>query len=276
MDTESGSVALTDGWMKARSKGQHAEAEQDAVRAVPPPRGPQPPQQHQPQQGPPQQGPPEGAPPAPDVQQAMQMLTLAQRTADEHVATAHRQAETIQTEARAAAEQIVREAQSQADAVRQQADTALTEARSQVEQAGRDVQANADAARQDAEKIVADARAEAAGIAAEARKNADGLDRLAKQRYEEEVGALAARRGALQEQIESLQEFDRDYRSRLLTFMQAQLRALWADAPAVDGALPEPPAPAAAAPGASTAAAPGAAPAGTEAKPAKHEALVQT
>ena len=282
MDTDSGSVALTDGWMKARSKGQHAEAEQEAARSVPPPRGPQPPQQQGPQ-GPQQPGPPEGAQPAPDVQQAMQMLTLAQRTADEHVATAHRQAGTIQTEARAAAEQIVRDAQSQADAVRQQADTALTEARNQVEQASRDVQANADAARRDAEKVLADARAEADRIAAEARTNADGLDRLAKQRYEEEVGALAARREALQQQIESLQDFDRDYRSRLLTFMQAQLRALWADAPAVDGALPEPPsmptptpaAPAAAAP-AAAAAAPRAAPTDAKPAPAKHEALAQS
>jgi cell division septum initiation protein DivIVA len=213
---------LTDGWMKTRTKGQHAEAEPEAPRVVPPPRAAQPP------------GPPDG-PHGTDVQQAMQMLTLAQRTADEHVATAHRQAQTIQTEAGAAAEQIVREAQSQADAIRKQADTALAEARAQVEQASRDVQANADTARQNAAKILSDAQAQAAEIAAAAKANADGLDRLAKQRYDEEVGNLAAKREALQQQIESLQEFDRDYRSRLLTFMQAQLRALWVDEPQVDG-----------------------------------------
>jgi cell division septum initiation protein DivIVA len=201
--------------MKTRTKGQHAEVEPDAARAVPPPRGPRPPDVH----------------PGPDVQQAMQMLTLAQRTADEHVATAHRQAEAIQSEARAAAEQIVREAQAQAEAVRTQADTALTEARAQVEQASRDVQANADTARQNAEKIVADARAQAAEIAAEARANADGLDRLAKQRYDEEVGNLAAKREALQQQIEALEQFDCEYRTRLTKFMQGQLRALWVDEP---------------------------------------------
>lgn len=221
---------MTDGWMKTRTKGQHTEAEPDAARAVPPPRNPQPPD----------------ALPHGDVQQAMQMLTLAQRTADEHVATAHRQAGTIETEARAAAEQIVREAQTQAEAVRRDADTALTEARAQVEQSSRDVQANADNARQNAEKIVADAQAQAAGIAEEARANADGLGRLAKQRYDEEVGNLAAKREALQQQIESLQEFDRDYRSRLLTFMQAQLRALWVDEPKVDGELADTPRPPAA------------------------------
>ncbi|HST66527.1 MAG TPA: hypothetical protein VLM05_15185 [Mycobacteriales bacterium] len=217
---------MTDGWMKTRTKGQHAEAEPDGARAVPPPRGAP-------------EAMPGGPMPGTDVQQAMQMLTLAQRTADEHVATAHRQAGAIQTEARAAAEQIVREAQSQADAVRQQADKALTEARAQVEQASRDVQAQAETARRDAEKIVADARAQAAEIDKDARAKAEGLDRLARQRYDEEVGNLATKREALQQQIESLQEFDRDYRSRQLTFMQAQLRALWVDEPQVHGTLPE-------------------------------------
>jgi hypothetical protein len=58
------------------------------------------------------------------------------------------------------------------------------------------------------------------------------------------VGNLAARREVLQQQIEALQEFDRDYRARLLTFMQAQLRALWVDEPHVDGEVEQPGAPA--------------------------------
>lgn len=218
---------MTDSWMKTRSKGQHPEPEQV------------------PNQGHPPQAPPDAGP-GQDVQQAMQMLTLAQRTADEHVATAYRQAEAIQAEARASAEQIVREAQTQAEAVRREADKALTDARAQAEQSGRDVKAQAETARKDGEKVVTDARAQAAEITREAQTNADGLDRLARQRYEEEVGVLAAKREALQDQIESLQGFERTYRSRLLTFMQAQLRALWVDEPQVDGAIEPVPAPTAA------------------------------
>jgi cell division septum initiation protein DivIVA len=229
---------VSDGWMKARTKGQHRESdhheEGPRVTALP---GVQ-------QQVPPPVGPgpaPEPQPVVGDVQQAMQMLTLAQRTADEHVATAHRHAEKIQTDARASAEQIVRDAQAQADAVRREADQALAEARAQVEQAAKDVKAQAASAQRDGEKIVADAQARAAEITEEARTTADGLERRAKQRYEEEVGALATKREALQQQIESLQEFDREYRSRLLTFMQAQLRALWAESPQVaDAELPVP------------------------------------
>jgi vacuolar-type H+-ATPase subunit H len=230
---------VTDSWMKARTKGQHPEPEQVSGQPRPP------------------QAPPDAAAGS-DVQQAMQMLTLAQRTADEHVATAYRQAETIQAEARASAEQIVREAQGQAEAVRREADKALTDARAQAEQSGRDVQAQAGTARKNGEKVVADARAQAAEITREAQANADGLDRLARQRYDEEVGNLAVKREALQEQIESLQGFERTYRSRLLTFMQAQLRALWVDEPQVDGAIDPAPGPAATPP-AATAPAPTAA-----------------
>jgi cell division septum initiation protein DivIVA len=221
---------LTDGWMKTRAKGQHRESDAPEARVTPLAGVPSPPQQP----GPQQPGPPADLQSGTDVQQALQMLTLAQRTADEHVATAHREAERIQVEARAAAEQIVREAQNQAGAIRQEADTALTEARAQVERAGKEVQAQAEAARRNGEKLLTDARGQATEITKEAQANADQLQRLARQRYDEEVGNLAAKRQALQQQIEALQEFDRDYRSRLLSFMQGQLRALWVDAPQVD------------------------------------------
>jgi vacuolar-type H+-ATPase subunit H len=225
---------VSDGWMKARTKGQHREGEHDDARvtALPGLAPPPPVAQLNGQLN----GQPEG--PAGDVPQALQMLTLAQRTADEHVASALRQADKIQADAHASAEHILRDAAAQAESVRQQADEALADARSRAERAAREIQSSADKARQDGEKVVAEARADADRITQEARTRAESLDRQAKQRYDEEVGNLAAKRAALQQQIEALQEFDRDYRSRLLTFMQAQLRALWVEQPQVDGELP--------------------------------------
>ena len=186
---------------------------------------------------PPQQA---NARPGPDVQQAMQMLTLAQRTAEEHVAGAHRQADQIHAEARATAEKIVRDAQAQADAIRREADKALSDAGARAAQTAKDAQAHAEGARRGGDKIVADARAQAAEIAKDAKAQADGLKRQAQNRYEEMVGNLVAKREGLQQQIEALQEFDRGYRARLLTFMQAQLRALWAEEPKVDGEIEQP------------------------------------
>jgi hypothetical protein len=74
-----------------------------------------------------------------------------------------------------------------------------------------------------------DARARAEEIAKEAKAKADGMEREAQQRYQEVVGSLEAKRSGLQEQIDALQQFDKDYRSRLRTFMHSQLRALGVD-----------------------------------------------
>lgn len=137
--------------------------------------------------------------------QALQVLTLAQRTAEEHVASARQEADRIRAEARAAAEQIIRDSKAQADN-----------------------------ARQNAERMLSAARAQAAETARNAQANADELSHRAQQRYDDVVGSLAARREALQQQIETLEQFDREYRARLMTFMQNQLRALWVDEPRVD------------------------------------------
>jgi cell division septum initiation protein DivIVA len=179
--------------------------------------------------------------PVPDVQrQALQMLTLAQRTAEEHVAGAHHQADKIQADARAAAERIARDAQARAEAVRREADKALSDASARAAQIAKDAQAHADNARRDGDKIVSDGRARAAEMVKDAQASADGLKRQAQLRYEEMVGSLAAKRHALQQQIEALQEFEREYRARLLTFMQAQVRALWVDEPHVDADVEQP------------------------------------
>ncbi|MBB4762092.1 cell division septum initiation protein DivIVA [Actinoplanes digitatis] len=172
--------------------------------------------------------------------QALQVLTMAQRTAEEHVATAHQQADKIRTDALAAAEQIARDAQIHAHNVRREADKVLFDARAASEQNARDARAAAEDAQRHADKIVAEAQARADGIAAEARANSEHLRVQAQQRYDDVVGSLGNKREALQEQIEALEQFDREYRGRLTSFMQGQLRALWVDQPQVAGELEDP------------------------------------
>jgi cell division septum initiation protein DivIVA len=173
--------------------------------------------------------------------QALQVLTLAQRTAEEHVAIANRHADKIRNDAQAAADQVGRDAQVHAHNVRREADKVLGEARAASEQAARDARERADEARRNADQILAEARAAAATIANDAQGHAEQLKFQAQQRYEDSVGSLRAKREALQQQIEALEQFDREYRARLTSFMQAQLRALWVDEPQVD-AEPESPA----------------------------------
>ncbi|GAA0579397.1 hypothetical protein GCM10010172_75400 [Paractinoplanes ferrugineus] len=182
------------------------------------------------------------APPQAHPNQALQVLTLAQRTAEEHVARAHHQADKIRTDALAAAEQINRDAQAHAHNVRREAEKILTDARAAAEQIARDSHARTEEARRSAEKIVVDARSAAEQIGEDAQANADHLNLQARQRFDDVVGSLGNKREALQQQIEALENFDREYRQRLTTFMQGQLRALWVDQPHVTAELPEPPA----------------------------------
>jgi len=177
--------------------------------------------------------------------QALQVLTLAQRTADEHLATARAQAEKIRADAQAAAEQIAREAQAHAENVRQDANKMLADARDAAAQIAREAQKRSAEAQRSAEKVVADAQAHAETIAADAQASAEELKLQAEQRYQDVVGSLATKREALQQQIEALEVFDREYRARLTTFMQSQLRALWVDQPQVGDEIGDADAPAA-------------------------------
>ncbi|WP_127506916.1 hypothetical protein [Actinoplanes solisilvae] len=204
-----------------------------------------PPQQAQAQNGQPaaaQPGQPAAQPGQPGAHpnQALQVLTLAQRTAEEHVARAHHQADKIRTDALAAAEQVARDAQVHAHNVRREAEKIMADARAAAEQIARDSHARTEEARRNAEKIVNDARQTSEQIGIDAQANADHLNLQARQRYDDVVGSLGNKREALQQQIEALEHFDREYRSRLTSFMQGQLRALWVDRPQVAGELDEP------------------------------------
>lgn len=176
--------------------------------------------------------PPMEAKPAPVAQrEALQVLTLAQRTAEEHLASAHRQADKIHADAQAAADDIVRDAEGHARDIRDEAADTLDEARATAERLAREINAQAEAARREAEAIVADARAQAELVGKDAQAKADELKHQAELRYQDVVGSLIAKREGLQQQIEALEQFDRDYRTRLQSFMQGQLRALWVDEP---------------------------------------------
>ena len=118
--------------------------------------------------------------------QALQVLTLAQRTAEEHLAHAHHDADKIKEDAREAAEQIVRDAQANAHTLRREAEKVLSDARAAAEKIAQDAQKHADDTKRDAEKILADARAAAEATAADAKENADDLKLQAEQRYEDE------------------------------------------------------------------------------------------
>ncbi len=163
--------------------------------------------------------------------QALQVLTLAQRTADDHISAAQKQAEKICADARTNAGQIIQDAQAHAQALNEKAEKALSDAHTTAAQIARDARTHADKSQRQSEEILADAQKRATELGKKAQAKAEELREQAQQRYDDVVGSLAYKREALQRQIEALEQFDRDYRARLTTFMQTQLRALWVDQP---------------------------------------------
>lgn len=159
--------------------------------------------------------------------EALQVLALAQRTAENHVTAANRHAQQVRSEAQASAERIRFEALAYAETVRAEADRLREEARAAAEVRAQEADAQAAGIRAQAESALAVARAEAERIVAGGQDRAEQLDLRAQQRYEDAVGSLAIRREALQKQIEALAVFDASYRERLASFMHTQLRALW-------------------------------------------------
>jgi DivIVA domain-containing protein len=139
-----------------------------------------------------QGGDPQGAAPAPAEhhQQAVQMLALAQQTADQHLA-----------QSKAEAERLVSEAQSHAEAT--VADANDRSSRQIAEAEGRAHQLDEESTAR-AAQTVQDAEQRAATITAQ----------------------FEQRKTALERRVEELRTFEREYRTRLKSYLESQLRDL--------------------------------------------------
>ena len=71
----------------------------------------------------------------------------------------------------------------------------------------------------------------------DARAKADALERDARQRHQEAISGLDAKRNALQKHIEELKQFEREYRTRLKAYLESQLRDLDGRAQGIDAEL---------------------------------------
>ena len=130
------------------------------------------------------------AAPVDNAQQAVKILALAQQTADQLVSDAQSEADTHLREARATAAQV--QEQSTADAQRR-----ISEAQAHADDLRRDSEAQA-------AKRVQDAESHAASVSE----------------------ALEIRKTALEQRLEELGIFEREYRSRLTSYLESQLRDL--------------------------------------------------
>ena len=81
-------------------------------------------------------------------------------------------------------------------------------------------------AKQRADSMVGDARTRADTMEREARAKATALDQEAERKHVEVMGSLEEKRSSLERKIEELRTFEREYRTRLRSYLESHLRDL--------------------------------------------------
>ena len=122
--------------------------------------------------------------------QVVKVLAMAQETAEKYVSDAKSESDRMIGDARSAADRMVGEARSKADS------------------------------------MVGEARTQAASVERDARGKATTLVQDAERRHNEIIGGLEERKGTLEKRIEELRTFEREYRTRLKSYLESQLRDL--------------------------------------------------
>ncbi len=143
---------------------------------------------------------------------AARLLALAQETADRLVGGAQADSDKLLSDARANSEAMVGEAKQNAEAM-------VAEARQNAETTVADARARADA-------LLADAQARSESQLRQAQDKADALQADAEQKHAEIMGTINQQRTVLEGRLEQLRTFEREYRTRLKTYLESQLEEL--------------------------------------------------
>jgi DivIVA domain-containing protein len=93
-------------------------------------------------------------------------------------------------------------------------------------------------ARREAGDILSKARHQAEQITNDARARSENLDRDAQERHRQALGSLIQQREELERKVDDLRTFEREYRSRLMAYLEGQLRDLETGIGGSNGAFP--------------------------------------
>ncbi|RZT85183.1 DivIVA domain-containing protein [Pseudonocardia sediminis] len=146
--------------------------------------------------------------------QAAKVLGLAQEMADRLTAEAKNEADTMLSDARTKSEQLLSDARTKSDGL-------VNDARAR------------------AETMLNDARTRAETLERQSREKSATLVSDAERKQNEIIGAIQRDKSVLEKKIDELRTFEREYRTRLKTYLESQLRDLegrGSAAPASDAA----------------------------------------
>jgi DivIVA domain-containing protein len=188
----------------------NAQADLEEARSRPAPMGAvsPPTQQIQRQEPPLRQMEPQRAPSLGDTGeggdhhvQVAKVLSMAQEMAERLTAEAKSEADAMLTDARTKSEQLLSEARSKSDAL-------VNDARAR------------------AETMLNDARTRAETLERQSRDKAATLVGDAERKQAEIIGTITRDKSVLEKKIDELRTFEREYRTRLKTYLESQLRDL--------------------------------------------------
>jgi uncharacterized protein YPO0396 len=93
-----------------------------------------------------------------------------------------------------------------------------------------------------AQTMLNDARSQADALDRQSRDNAASLERDAARKHTEIIGSIDQEKSTLEKKIDELRTFEHEYRTRLVTYLQSQLRELDGPGPTASvGATRTPP-----------------------------------
>jgi DivIVA domain-containing protein len=133
--------------------------------------------------------------------QAAKVLGLAQEIADRLTREAKAEADAMLSKARTTSEQLLCQARAKAEGM-------VTEARVR------------------AETLLTDARTRAEILDRQSREKAASLERDAARQHTEIIGSISQEKSILEKKIDDLRAFEHEYRTRLATYLDSQLREL--------------------------------------------------
>lgn len=133
--------------------------------------------------------------------QAAKVLGLAQEMADRLTAEAKNEADTMLSDARTKSEQLLSDARTKSDGL-------VNDARAR------------------AETMLNDARTRAETLERQSREKSATLVSDAERKQNEIIGAIQRDKSVLEKKIDELRTFEREYRTRLKTYLESQLRDL--------------------------------------------------
>lgn len=144
--------------------------------------------------------------------QAAKVLGLAQEIADRLTREAKADVDAMLSNARTTSEQLLCQARAKADGM-------------------------VNVARARAETLLTDARSRADILERQSREKAASLERDAARQHTEIIGSISQEKSILEKKIDDLRAFEHEYRTRLATYLDSQLREL--DGPG-SASLPDP------------------------------------